>query len=41
VISPLTAKTHITRAMAKILARDRAQLEVAAYEAGLATPPTS
>ncbi|MFE9884629.1 response regulator [Streptomyces scopuliridis] len=38
VISPLTAKTHINRAMAKLHARDRAQLVVLAYESGLATP---
>lgn len=35
VISPLTAKTHINRAMAKLHARDRAQLVVFAYESGL------
>jgi DNA-binding NarL/FixJ family response regulator len=39
VISPLTAKTHINRAMAKLHARDRAQLVVLAYESGLVTPP--
>lgn len=38
VISPLTAKTHIQRAMAKLHARDRAQLVVLAYESGLITP---
>lgn len=38
VISPVTAKTHINRAMAKLHARDRAQLVVLAYEAGLVTP---
>ncbi|HWM35907.1 MAG TPA: response regulator transcription factor [Streptomyces sp.] len=38
VISPLTAKTHINRAMAKLHARDRAQLVVLAYESGLAAP---
>ncbi|GGM55518.1 DNA-binding response regulator [Micromonospora sonchi] len=38
VISPLTAKTHINRAMAKLNARDRAQLVVLAYESGLVTP---
>ncbi|WP_169951889.1 response regulator transcription factor [Microbispora sp. H11081] len=38
VISPLTAKTHINRAMAKLHARDRAQLVVIAYESGLVTP---
>jgi DNA-binding NarL/FixJ family response regulator len=35
VISPLTAKTHVSRAMAKLGARDRAQLVVFAYESGL------
>ncbi len=35
VISPLTAKTHVNRAMAKLHARDRAQLVVLAYESGL------
>ncbi|MBO8195996.1 response regulator transcription factor [Streptomyces oryzae] len=38
VISPLTAKTHVNRAMAKLHARDRAQLVVMAYESGLVTP---
>ncbi|MFF5721507.1 response regulator [Streptomyces buecherae] len=38
VISPATAKTHINRAMAKLRARDRAQLVVLAYESGLVTP---
>lgn len=37
-ISPLTAKTHVTRAMAKVGARDRAQLVVLAYRSGLVTP---
>jgi DNA-binding NarL/FixJ family response regulator len=37
VISPLTAKTHVNRAMAKLHARDRAQLVVLAYESGLVT----
>ncbi|MBQ1105043.1 response regulator transcription factor [Streptomyces anulatus] len=40
VISPLTAKTHINRAMTKLHARDRAQLVVLAYESGLVTPRT-
>jgi DNA-binding NarL/FixJ family response regulator len=40
-ISPLTAKTHINRAMAKLRARDRAQLVVLAYESGLAAPRDS
>jgi len=38
VISPLTAKTHVNRAMTKLQARDRAQLVVFAYESGLVTP---
>jgi DNA-binding NarL/FixJ family response regulator len=38
VVSPLTAKTHVSRAMAKAGARDRAQLVVFAYETGLVTP---
>ncbi|MFJ4099315.1 response regulator [Amycolatopsis japonica] len=38
VISPLTAKTHINRAMTKLHARDRAQLVVLAYESGLVAP---
>jgi DNA-binding NarL/FixJ family response regulator len=38
VISPLTAKTHINRAMTKLQARDRAQLVVFAYESGLVAP---
>jgi DNA-binding NarL/FixJ family response regulator len=37
-ISPATAKTHISRAMQKLGARDRAQLVVFAYESGLARP---
>jgi DNA-binding NarL/FixJ family response regulator len=35
VVSPLTAKTHVSRAMTKLSARDRAQLVVFAYEHGL------
>ncbi|MCM1946971.1 MULTISPECIES: response regulator [Streptomyces] len=38
VISPLTAKTHVNRAMTKLSVRDRAQLVVLAYESGLVTP---
>ncbi|GAA4055956.1 response regulator transcription factor [Streptomyces shaanxiensis] len=38
VISALTAKTHVNRAMAKLHARDRAQLVVLAYESGLVAP---
>jgi DNA-binding CsgD family transcriptional regulator len=34
-MSPLTAKTHVNRMMAKLGARDRAQLVVIAYETGL------
>ncbi|SDI98704.1 two component transcriptional regulator, LuxR family [Lentzea albidocapillata subsp. violacea] len=41
VISPLTAKTHVNRAMTKLHARDRAQLVVIAYESGLVVPQTS
>jgi len=37
-ISPSTAKTHVNRAMMKTGARDRAQLVVLAYEAGLVSP---
>ncbi len=38
VISRATAKTHVSRAMMKVGARDRAQLVVFAYEAGLVRP---
>jgi DNA-binding NarL/FixJ family response regulator len=38
VISPTTAKTHVSRAMTKLGARDRAQLVVFAYQSGLVTP---
>ena len=38
VMSPLTAKTHVSRAMTKLAARDRAQLVVIAYASGLADP---
>jgi DNA-binding NarL/FixJ family response regulator len=34
-LSPLTAKTHVSRIMSKLSARDRAQLVVTAYETGL------
>jgi DNA-binding NarL/FixJ family response regulator len=37
-ISPATAKTHVSRAMSKLGARDRAQLVVLAYETGLVSP---
>jgi DNA-binding NarL/FixJ family response regulator len=39
VISPATAKTHVSRTMMKLHARDRAQLVVLAYETGLVRPP--
>ncbi|SCG15674.1 two component transcriptional regulator, LuxR family [Micromonospora echinofusca] len=41
VISPMTAKTHVNRAMAKLHVRDRAQLVILAYETGLVTAPQS
>jgi RNA polymerase sigma factor (sigma-70 family) len=41
VVSPATAKTHVSRAMSKLDARDRAQLVVLAYETGLVTPGDS
>ncbi|NAS24353.1 response regulator [Herbidospora sp. NEAU-GS84] len=37
-MSPATAKTHVSRAMMKLGARDRAQLVVIAYESGLVRP---
>jgi DNA-binding NarL/FixJ family response regulator len=37
-VSPATAKTHVSRAMTKLRARDRAQLVVFAYETGLVRP---
>jgi DNA-binding NarL/FixJ family response regulator len=37
-MSPATAKTHVSRAMTKLSARDRAQLVVIAYESGLVRP---
>jgi DNA-binding NarL/FixJ family response regulator len=37
-VSPLTAKTHVSRILTKLEARDRAQLVVLAYESGLVTP---
>jgi DNA-binding NarL/FixJ family response regulator len=40
VISPATAKTHVSRAMVKLHARNRAQLVVLAYETGLVPAPT-
>ena len=38
VVSPATAKTHVSRTMIKLGARDRAQLVVMAYESGLVRP---
>jgi DNA-binding NarL/FixJ family response regulator len=40
VISEHTARTHVKRTMAKLAARDRAQLVVTAYESGLVQPQT-
>jgi len=40
-LSPLTAKTHVSRIMSKLLARDRVQLVVIAYETGLVTAGAS
>ena len=37
-VTPLTAKTHVNRAMTKLGARDRAQVVVIAYESGLVRP---
>jgi DNA-binding NarL/FixJ family response regulator len=37
-LSPLTAKTHVSRIMQKLHARDRAQLVVIGYESGLVAP---
>jgi DNA-binding NarL/FixJ family response regulator len=39
-LSALTVRTHIQRAMAKVGARDRAQLVVLAYKNGLVSPTT-
>jgi DNA-binding NarL/FixJ family response regulator len=41
VISPATARTHVSRIMTKLRARDRAQLVVLAYESGLVRPRSS
>ncbi|KNX37640.1 response regulator transcription factor [Luteipulveratus halotolerans] len=38
-VSQATVRTHVSRAMTKMYARDRAQLVVLAYQHGLATPP--
>jgi DNA-binding NarL/FixJ family response regulator len=40
VVSPATARTHVSRAMIKLHARDRAQLVVFAYQSGLVRPAT-
>jgi DNA-binding NarL/FixJ family response regulator len=37
-MSPATAKTHVSRLLTKLDARDRAQLVMLAYEAGLVVP---
>ena len=37
-VSPLTAKTHVNRAMLKLGAHDRAQMVIIAYETGLVRP---
>jgi DNA-binding NarL/FixJ family response regulator len=37
-VGPATAKTHVSRAMVKLGARDGAQLVVIAYESGLVRP---
>jgi len=39
-VSPATARTHVSRAMVKLHARDRAQLVVFAYQSGLVRPGT-
>ncbi|HEV8652780.1 MAG TPA: LuxR C-terminal-related transcriptional regulator, partial [Actinomycetes bacterium] len=41
VVSPATARTHVSRAMGTLRAHDRAQLVVVAFQAGLATPDQS
>jgi DNA-binding NarL/FixJ family response regulator len=40
-ISPATAKTHVSRLLTKLAARDRAQLVMLAYEAGVVAPGMS
>jgi DNA-binding NarL/FixJ family response regulator len=40
IVSPATARTHVSRAMVKLHARDRAQLVVFAYQSGLVRPVT-
>ena len=37
-LSPATVRTHVSRAMVKLHARDRAQLVVFAYQSGLVPP---
>ncbi|WP_084964974.1 response regulator [Thermoactinospora rubra] len=39
-LSPATVRTHVSHAMAKLAARDRAQLVVIAYQTGLVSPAT-
>ena len=41
VVSGATAKTHVSRAMTKLGARDRAQLVVIAYQSGLVATPSN
>ncbi|MDQ3679682.1 MAG: response regulator transcription factor [Actinomycetota bacterium] len=41
VLSPATARTHVSRSMIKLHARDRAQLVVFAYQSGMVMPPRS
>jgi DNA-binding NarL/FixJ family response regulator len=41
VLSPMTAKTHVNRAMTELGARDRAQLVVFAYQSGPVAPRTA
>ncbi|MGO4429648.1 response regulator transcription factor, partial [Streptomyces sp. MCAF7] len=38
VLSPATAKTHVSRIMTKLAVRDRSQLVVLAYESGMVSP---
>jgi len=40
VVSPATSKTYVSRVLAKLGARDRAQLVAIAYETGFVTPGT-